>query len=117
MDWLLTSLIYSYYSWEYSWSSHKVPHSNRYSIFENNWLYYLGYGTIIGLIKIYFGFFHSTYIIASIFPVFCMNTLILFKRETCIINPTINLPIFYLPIKYANKLTDTVSTYIKNKLI
>ncbi len=119
MDWFLTSLIYSYYSWEYSWSSHKVPHSNRYAIFENNWSYYLGYGTIIGLIKINMGFFNSSYIIASIFPIVCMNTLVLFKKDTTIItdNPyKFKIPLFYFPIRYADRVVKRISEYLKIKL-
>ena len=116
MDWILTSLIYSYYCWEYSWSSHKVPHPNRYSIFESNWYYYLGYGSLIGLIKINMGFFCYNYIIASIFPILSMNTLILFKVEDVIVNSKsvkFKIPLFYLPIRYANKVVTNISDYLK----
>ena len=115
LDWLLTSLIYSYYCWEFSWSSYKIPHINRYSIFENNWLYYLGYGSIIGYIKIKVGFLNATYIIASIFPIFSMNALLLFKYDKQSTNPVkLKLPLFYLPIKYSNYIINTIVNYLKN---
>lgn len=115
LDWLLTSLIYSYYCWEYSWSSHKVPHPNRYSIFENNWPYYLGYGTIVGLLKIKMGFINFNYLIASIFPILSMNTLFLFNEQDILKTELHNfkLPLFYLPIRYADKVINQISEYIK----
>ncbi len=114
-DWFLTSLIYSYYSWEYSWSSHKIPHQERYAIFEHNWCYYLGYGSLLGLLKITLGFFHSTYLIACLFPIFAMNTLLLYHqvdRKTS----AIKLPLFYLPICYANLMVQKFAYYLKGKI-
>lgn len=118
MDWFLTSLIYSYYSWEYSWSNNKVPHINRYAIFETNWIYYLGYGSLFGFIKINIGFLNSTYVIASIFPILSMNTLLLFRPEKQHAkNITLKLPLFYLPIKYADNFINYLANYLKNKIV
>ena len=85
-------------------------------LFEKNWYYYFGYGFIIGIVKSYFTFYNSIYIISCIFPILSMNTLILFKQDNEMMNVknnNITIPLFYLPIKYANIVIDLLSDYLK----
>ena len=118
IDWFLTSLIYSYYNWEYSWSSHKIPHQSRYQIFENNIFYYLGYGTILGSVKINMSFFNSYYLLSVIFPIQSINTLVLYDSEYHTLKSINNnyLPLFHLPIYYANNVIILLTKYIKKQI-
>lgn len=75
LDWSLASLVYSYYCWEYCWSSYKVPHSSRYAIFEGDWLYHLGYGALLGFIQCRCGFFVGYHLVSALYPLFSMRTL------------------------------------------
>ena len=117
IDMFCSSLIYSYYCWEYCWSSYKIPHNNRYSIFESNWSYYLGYGFIMSVIKLNFSYLNANYIIGTIFPLFTINTLNFYCKEKLdITENALKLPLFTIPIKYANYIVSKISNYLmKNK--
>ena len=52
LDCYLTSLIYSFYCWEYLWGL-KIEHKIRFKVFSKLF-YFLGFGTIFGVIKSYF---------------------------------------------------------------
>ena len=117
IDWVVTSLIYSYYAWEYCWSSYKVPHNKRYDIFESNWAYYIGYGTIFGLIKVLNSYLASYYLISIIFPIVGINTLYIYNPEKqAKTYGNLKLPLFRLPIIYTDKIINWISNYLINKL-
>ena len=117
LDWFFTSLIYSYYCWEYSWSSYKVNHQKRYEIFESNWPYYLGYGSLIGLIKISLPYFESYPIITFLFPLFSMNSISKFRREKHIVRPgQLKLPLFRYPIRFSEKIMNYIANLVKRQM-
>lgn len=117
LDWFFTSLIYSYYCWEYSWSSFKVNHQKRYEIFESNWPYYLGYGTLIGLIKVSLPYFESYPIITFLFPIFSMNSISKFRPEKHIVRTGhLKLPLFRYPIRFSEKIMNAIANLVKRQM-
>ena len=114
IDMFCSSIIYSYYCWEFSWSYYKIPHNNRYSIFESRWSYYLGYGYILSIIKLKLSYLMSNYIIAMIFPIFAINTLNFYNKQHITSTNSLKLPLFHIPIKYANLLVNKINNYLIN---
>lgn len=116
LDWLLNSLVYSYFAWEYTWGFQKIAHISRYELFENNWIYFLGYGSIIGLIKINLDYFTSYICISVIFPILSLNGIIKYNDKEIISKSyTPRLPIFTLPIYYSKAIIDQLVKIIKKK--
>ena len=112
IDAIFTSLVYSYYAWEYTWSQHKIPHRQRYDIFENKWCYYLGYALNIGIIKYFFSYFMSYHIISILFPFISLNTLNKYQNNDNI-KESINLPIFKIPIYYTHFVINKLTKYLQ----
>ena len=118
LDCFLCSLLYSFYSWEYSWSSNKIPHNKRYEIFENNWSYYLGYGFYISILKIYFNYIELYWFVSVFFPLVSINTLNLYDKIIILKIKGIQFPLFKSPIIFTNYLVNLLNKnlekYLKN---
>jgi len=124
LDWILASLVYSYYSWEYSWSSFKIPHSRRYAIFEADWTYHLGFGALLGVIQCRCGFFIGYHVISSIYPLYSMVTLVKFTvpEEEQVPNKTIEkktkrrrLLLFWLPVRYTDQFVQWLAAKLETR--
>lgn len=124
LDWILASLVYSYYSWEYSWSSFKIPHSHRYAIFEADWTYHLGFGALLGVIQCRCGFFIGYHVISSLYPLYSMVTLVKFKvpEDQALQNKKIGkkskptpLILFWLPIRYTDKFVQCLAAKLETR--
>ena len=115
IDAIFTSLVYSYYTWEYTWSQYKIPHRIRYDIFENNWTYYLGYTMFIGIIKYYFNYFTSYHIISILFPFISLNCLNKYRELPCDKENNWYLPIFKIPIYYTHFVINKLTKFLQKK--
>jgi hypothetical protein len=67
-----------------------ISFDKRFETIQKNILYFLGYGTIFGIIKIYFDYLYSYLIISLIFPLLS----IVIKEKKMNDNVAINIPIF-----------------------
>lgn len=67
--WFFNSLIYSFFCWEYYWDLMYVNHEDRFILFQNNWIYFLGYGTVFSLLKICLPLYISFLIISILYPI------------------------------------------------
>ena len=65
----LNSLLISYSIWINAWYFYNIPYYKRLIILENNQLFFFGYSILLGLIKLYFGFFKSNYILNILTPI------------------------------------------------
>lgn len=113
LDWSLASLVYSYYSWEYSWSAGKIPHSSRYPLFESRWAYHLGFGSILGLIQCTCSFFVGYHIISALYPVYSMTGIALFTPPKTIPTHQKGLWLFRIPVAYTNRIVKGVVSWIE----
>lgn len=113
LDCSLASLVYSYYSWEYSWSAGKIPHSSRYPLFESRWAYHLGFGSILGLIQCTCNFFVGYHIISALYPVYSMTGIALFTPPETIPTQQKGLWLFRIPVAYTNRIVKGVVSWIE----
>ena len=84
------SLLYSLYCWEYWCNYVIISFDSRFETIQKNIFYFLGYGTIFGVVKIYFDYLYSYLIISLLFPLLS----IVIKETKMNDNDIINIPIF-----------------------
>ena len=111
IDWYLTSLIYSFYCWEYFWGFQKIEHKIRFKIFESKLLYFLGFGSIFGIIKCYFNYLNSYFILSIIYPLESMRCIRVKLPKECIKDDGFSL------FKIAFKISYFVITILRLYLI
>jgi len=67
--WFFTALTYSFFCWEYNWDYIYYAQDKRFEVFQKNWLYFLGYGSIFSFLKINLDFLTAFQIISFIYPI------------------------------------------------
>ena len=111
IDWYLTSLIYSFYCWEYFWGFQKIEHKIRFKIFESKLLYFLGFGSIFGIIKCYFTYLNSYLILSVLYPLESMRCIRVKLPKECINDENYSL------FKIAFKISYFIITILRVYLI
>ena len=70
---LTISLIYSYFCIDYYWDFKNISHEERFEIYEEKLIYFLGFGTIFSILKFNFDYISSFIIISLIYPLLAIK--------------------------------------------
>ncbi|XP_019703907.1 protein EI24 homolog isoform X1 [Elaeis guineensis] len=73
INFLLLSLIYAYYCFEYKWNFSEVSLNERLEFFESNWAFFAGFGSPCVLPILFFSTLVSYGIMAILYPMFVLT--------------------------------------------
>jgi len=73
MNFLLLSLMYAYYCFEYKWNFFAVSLHERLDFFESNWAFFAGFGAPCVLPIFFFSPLTSYGFLAILYPLFVMT--------------------------------------------
>jgi len=74
MNFLLLSLMYAYYCFEYKWNFFAVSLNKRLEFFESNWAFFAGFGAPCVLPIFFFSPLTSYGLMAILYPLVRLNT-------------------------------------------
>jgi len=110
LDWYLTSIIYSFYCWEYFWGFQKIEHQIRFKIFQSKLLYFLGFGSVFGIVKCYFSYLNSYLIISLLFPLLSMRSIRIKLPKECLFEERYSL--FKIAFKLSYFIIEIMRRYL-----
>ncbi|KAG8064524.1 hypothetical protein GUJ93_ZPchr0004g39403 [Zizania palustris] len=73
LNFLLLSLMYAYYCFEYKWNFFAVSLNNRLDFFESNWAFFAGFGSPCVLPIFFFSPLASYGVMAILYPLFVLT--------------------------------------------
>lgn len=104
IQWLMYSWFFGFYIYEYKLIHNSLDIKKRVKYFEERWVYFLGYGFIFGTMSYWLPFSISSSFYLLYLNLLIINTIHLrpVKNENIVMSKLERLPIFYLPLHFAN---------------
>lgn len=103
--WVNYTWFFAFYIYEFKLTFNGLPIQKRIKYFEERWVYFIGYGSLLGALYMSLPFWIATSFYLIYLNFMILNTINLKPPKNVNVHPKLRrLPIFFLPLHFANTM-------------